>query len=287
MDLGRLVPGGRLTQGFGMTDYAKSGAYGGGPHTGLDIAAPYNTPIYWPVPMKSVYKGWEPKGYGNFVVGTTADNHQVIFGHMTNFGSGNTAGYVGSTGNSTGPHTHFEVRYGGRAIDPVAWLNKVQSGGGGAALPWSDDQYIPYAEDHARLAYQYHLGYVPSREERRLRLGLPWSKEYGDIVKDPATRAATEQFVLDLFEGTLLRKREVGDGENQVKRSELDQRTNDLLGNKYTPQQLQREFLASNERKAKLDKISKAGVDVQSVEAGFIARIMANIGSFLNSNKSK
>lgn len=130
MNTQQIVPGSRLTQVSGMTDYAKTGVYGGGPHTGIDLAAPYNTPIYWPVPMKSVYRGWDPGGYGNFVLGTAQNGDQILFGHMTRFGDGNIAGYIGSTGNSTGPHTHFEVRRGGRWIDPLAWLNEVQSGQG-------------------------------------------------------------------------------------------------------------------------------------------------------------
>lgn len=126
----QIVPGSRITQISGMTDYAKTGVYGGGPHTGVDLAAPFRTPIYWPVAMKSVYKGWDPRGYGNFVLGTAFNGDQVLFGHMMDFGAGNIAGYIGSTGNSTGPHTHFEVRRNGKWIDPLAWLNGVQSGQG-------------------------------------------------------------------------------------------------------------------------------------------------------------
>lgn len=132
-----------ITQGFGMTDYAKSGAYGGGPHTGVDIAPkPSNAkpPVYWPKgrPSKGIYKGWEPRGYGNFVVGTMENGDQVWLAHFSDFGTGEVAGFMGSTGYSTAIHTHFEVRRGGRAIDPIAWLNE-----GGADMPWSDAQFYP------------------------------------------------------------------------------------------------------------------------------------------------
>jgi len=111
-------------QVYGMTEYAKGGAYGGGIHTGIDIAAGFGREVFWPVKVDSIYHGWEPNGYGNFAVGTTASGDQIWFGHFQGFAAGALAGYVGSTGNSTGPHTHFEVRRGGRAIDPTAWLNE-------------------------------------------------------------------------------------------------------------------------------------------------------------------
>lgn len=207
-------------------------------------------------------------------------------GHIAIAVSGNKNGFTSFDQNwptNSLPHLQAHDYY---AV--VGWLRpKTAISTGGNALPWSDDQYLPYAEDHARLAYQTHMGRRPTRDEQRARLGLAWSEEYNAIKNSPEAYNATKEFVLDAFAGILLRKREVGDGPNQVSKAELDARIADLLNSKYTPQQLQHEFLNSGERKTKMDSLSKQGVDVPTVESNFIARIMANVGTFLNGLRTK
>jgi len=97
-------------------------------HNGIDLAAPSGTPI------KSVADGVITRvqsdngGYGNWVEVKHSDGSTTRYAHMSAFGNikvgqevgaGSVIGAVGSTGNSTGPHTHFEWRdANGRAVDP-------------------------------------------------------------------------------------------------------------------------------------------------------------------------
>ena len=87
-------------------------------HAGIDLSPPSGTPIVAPADMTITYSGYNSGGYGNMVTGTTADGYSFRFGHMLNSDTpaagtvvkkGQQIGLVGSTGNSTGPHLHFEV----------------------------------------------------------------------------------------------------------------------------------------------------------------------------------
>jgi hypothetical protein len=102
-------------------------------HKGIDLAAPTGTPI------KSVADGVvsrvanDPDGYGNWVEVKHPDGTSTRYAHMSQFGNikvgqnvgaGSVLGAVGSTGHSTGPHLHFEVRNAnGQAIDPRTKMN--------------------------------------------------------------------------------------------------------------------------------------------------------------------
>jgi murein DD-endopeptidase MepM/ murein hydrolase activator NlpD len=98
-------------------------------HEGIDIAVPYGTPIGAAAPGTVIYCGWM-SGYGNLVVIdhggglSTAYAHQssIAAGCGQSVGRGETIGYVGSTGHSTGPHLHFEVRVNGSPVDPLGYL---------------------------------------------------------------------------------------------------------------------------------------------------------------------
>lgn len=161
----------------------------------------------------------------------------------------------------------------------AGWLvPKVTVSTGGTPLPWSDSQYFPYAENDAETLYQYDIGRKPSRDEARSRLGLPWSETFGAIVYSDEAWAARKEFVKDGFNGILFRP---------PSEQELSTRIRELADRKYTPQQFIDELINSPERKAKEKAIASAGVDVGTIEANFIAKIVANIGSFLNGLKSK
>jgi murein DD-endopeptidase MepM/ murein hydrolase activator NlpD len=99
-------------------------------HTGLDFAAPSGTPIYAVAGGVVTETGYDGS-YGNKTVITLDDGTELWFCHQTSFmvnvgdvvRSGETIGTVGSTGNSTGPHLHLEVRPGGGdAVDPFTAL---------------------------------------------------------------------------------------------------------------------------------------------------------------------
>lgn len=109
----------RLTARFGQ-----SGGYWSSNHTGLDFAAPSGTPIVAVAAGQVTETGYEGS-YGNKTVVTLSDGTEIWYCHQTTIdvqvgqqvGSGQQIGTVGSTGNSTGPHLHLEVRPGGG--DPV------------------------------------------------------------------------------------------------------------------------------------------------------------------------
>jgi murein DD-endopeptidase MepM/ murein hydrolase activator NlpD len=122
----RPVPG-PIVSGFGTRENPIGG--GTGVHTGVDIAAPMGTPIRACKAGKVVIASWQG-GYGNAVVLDHGGGMGTLYGHQSSMAvsvgqtvsSGQVIGYVGSTGNSTGPHLHFEVRLGGTPVNPVPYL---------------------------------------------------------------------------------------------------------------------------------------------------------------------
>lgn len=98
-------------------------------HTGVDYAAPQGTRILAASAGQVIYRGREG-GYGNTVILRHDNGIETLYAHMSAFidgvdvGSrvniGDTIGLVGSTGRSTGPHLHYEVRIGGQHINPAS-----------------------------------------------------------------------------------------------------------------------------------------------------------------------
>nr|WP_221236852.1 M23 family metallopeptidase [Thermosipho japonicus] len=97
-------------------------------HTGIDIAAPEGTPIFSATNGVVTHAG-EYGGYGLAVI-VKYGNYEIVYGHMSKVSvykgqtikKGELLGRVGSTGISTGPHLHFEVRINGKHTNPVAFL---------------------------------------------------------------------------------------------------------------------------------------------------------------------
>ncbi|HEY8594609.1 MAG TPA: M23 family metallopeptidase [Devosiaceae bacterium] len=98
-------------------------------HAGVDLAAPYHTPIY-AAGDGVVEKAQWVSGYGRFVMLKHVNGYETGYGHMSAFAKGlkpgmrvrqgQIIGYVGSTGNSTGNHLHFEIRVNGHPVDPLS-----------------------------------------------------------------------------------------------------------------------------------------------------------------------
>ena len=121
------MDGARITSGFGMRrhpilGYSKM-------HKGVDFGAPTGTPIYAAGDGTIATASWTG-GYGNLVVIKHNDTYSTAYGHTSRYGPGIKAGvrvkqgqiiaYVGTTGRSTGPHLHYEVRMRGAQVNPVS-----------------------------------------------------------------------------------------------------------------------------------------------------------------------
>lgn len=95
-------------------------------HLAIDIAAGDGAPIYAADSGVVVFAGWATGGYGNTVMIDHGNGYQTLYAHMSSVtvrcGSsvtqGGTVGIAGTTGNSTGTHLHFEVRYQGGFVSP-------------------------------------------------------------------------------------------------------------------------------------------------------------------------
>ncbi|MDQ7026223.1 MAG: M23 family metallopeptidase [Anaerolineae bacterium] len=100
------------------------GFYAG--HTGLDLAAPTGTPVRAANGGRVIFAGWSRWGYGNAVVIEHGGVLSTLYGHMSSISAscgqfvnaGDVIGAVGSTGNSSGPHLHFEIRNGSSPYNP-------------------------------------------------------------------------------------------------------------------------------------------------------------------------
>jgi murein DD-endopeptidase MepM/ murein hydrolase activator NlpD len=98
-------------------------------HEGIDIGAPMGASIHAAASGTVIYCGWE-SGYGNLTVIDHGGNLATAYGHQSSISvacgqhvdQGQTIGAVGSTGHSTGPHLHFEVRINGSPVDPLGYL---------------------------------------------------------------------------------------------------------------------------------------------------------------------
>jgi len=121
---GGLPVAGRITSGFGyrthpLLHYRRL-------HTGVDIAAPIGTPVFATGGGEVVYAGWRG-GYGNAVIIDHGHGKATLYGHMSAIlvhggqvvSGRQQIGRVGSTGISTGPHCHYEVRINGRPVNPL------------------------------------------------------------------------------------------------------------------------------------------------------------------------
>ena len=109
----------------------------GGPHTisgndygpshqGIDVTAYEGTPVLASGAGVVVFVGWSQYGYGNVIQIDHGTGWATVYAHLSAFnvtqcefvGAGSVIGYSGSTGNSTGPHLHFEVRLDGVTKNP-------------------------------------------------------------------------------------------------------------------------------------------------------------------------
>ncbi len=128
---GKASLGISLTRPVSGTITSRFGRRSRGTHTGLDIAASTGTPIKSAADGTVTFSGGNPsKSYGYYVVVTHANGVQTYYAHCSalyvsagqTVSQGQTIAAVGSTGNSTGPHLHFEVRINGTCYNPQNYL---------------------------------------------------------------------------------------------------------------------------------------------------------------------
>ena len=123
----------RMTSGFGMREHPILG--GRRNHKGVDLAAPSGTPVYATADGFVAKAEWF-SAYGNYIQIEHGGDLETRYGHLSGYAvqsgqrvhKGELIGYVGSTGRSTGPHLHYEVRVAGEAVNPVPYLNGEMSG---------------------------------------------------------------------------------------------------------------------------------------------------------------
>ncbi len=118
---------GYLSSGFG----GRAAPFGGKPdfHKGLDIANSTGTPIRAPAKGVVVSAGWDG-AYGNCIIINHGNNLSTRYAHMHELkvkegqavSRGDVIGTLGSTGRSTGPHLHYEVRIGGVCVNPMRYI---------------------------------------------------------------------------------------------------------------------------------------------------------------------
>ena len=100
-----------ITQGYGEKITSSF-------HTGIDYGCPLNTPILSSADGQIVFAAWDETGYGNLVIIEHKDGNATCYAHLSdvsvkiwqNVRQGELIGHSGSSGNSTGPHLHFEAR---------------------------------------------------------------------------------------------------------------------------------------------------------------------------------
>ena len=138
-DAGSIVtPDAVSVSGFAWPVYGPISEYYGAPrgagtfHAGLDIDQTYNYggPVAAAAPGQVVLATSNGYGYGTYVVIRHDNGYETLYAHLSAIyvsqgqyvSQGEAIGAVGSTGYSTGPHVHFEVRAGGATVDPLSYL---------------------------------------------------------------------------------------------------------------------------------------------------------------------
>lgn len=121
------LPGARLTSDFGARakDPVTGKALVDGHHDGYDLAAPMGSPIRASKAGRVTFAGARG-GYGQAVILSHEGGWTTVYGHASRLAvkvgqeiaAGQVIAYVGSTGHSTGPHLHYELRRDGQAVDP-------------------------------------------------------------------------------------------------------------------------------------------------------------------------
>ena len=155
------LDGARISSNFGMRKHPISGF--NKMHKGVDFAAPTGTPIYAGGNGIVEYVG-RNGGYGKYIRIRHNNGYKTAYAHLSNYrkgiskgvrvNQGEVIGYVGSTGNSTGPHLHYEIIYQNKHINPLKL--KLPSGKilEGEELEKFKEEYKIIYADHLSMLYE-------------------------------------------------------------------------------------------------------------------------------------
>jgi murein DD-endopeptidase MepM/ murein hydrolase activator NlpD len=128
-----------MTSDFGMRTHPVLG--GRRNHKGIDLAQPTGTPVYATADGVVAKAEWF-SSYGNYIQIEHGGQLETRFAHLSGYAvvagqmvhKGDLIGYVGTTGRSTGPHLHYEVRVAGEAVDPRPYMMNTQLAAGDPSL---------------------------------------------------------------------------------------------------------------------------------------------------------
>ena len=137
------LAGYRLTSEFGMRVHPVLG--GRRAHKGIDLASPVGTPVYAPADGMVAKAEWF-SSYGLYIQVEHGGEMQTRYGHLSRLNvaagqfvhKGDLIGYVGTTGRSTGPHLHYEVRINGESVNPMPYMQEAIPAAGNAQLALAD-----------------------------------------------------------------------------------------------------------------------------------------------------
>jgi murein DD-endopeptidase MepM/ murein hydrolase activator NlpD len=125
-------PHAQISQSFGPSTFWFEPPYGGYPHfhTGIDMVEPFGSPVFAADDGIVALVGSSSSGYGNYVVIAHSGGLDTLYGHLSTavvkvgqlVTQGQPIGLEGSSGNSTGPHLHFELRINQKPINPAPYL---------------------------------------------------------------------------------------------------------------------------------------------------------------------
>ena len=126
------VEGVKMTSDYGMRVHPVLG--GRRAHKGVDLAAPAGTPVYATADGTVGMAQWY-SSYGKYVSIEHGADLETRYAHLSNYivapgqsvKKGQLIGYIGTTGRSTGPHLHYEVRVAGEAVNPVPYMVDTQA----------------------------------------------------------------------------------------------------------------------------------------------------------------
>ena len=187
-----------ITQEFGNNFiYNGRWAYGPGGHNGMDFGiawVAYGCPS---ISLTIEFTGWDSSGYGNLVIGRDQYGYRHWFAHNNVFYAkkgqtitiGTPIAQSGNSGFSTAPHLHWGVQLPGHTgytgyVNPRNWPGFTND----RANMVTDQQYNDLKADRDRYAeafyaelYWHMRGQYGSRDEHRLRLGLPWNVGQGQV----------------------------------------------------------------------------------------------------------